>query len=145
MQPSSHHSPAGNLATARFSPEAAAPRQARRFVAETLVHWSCDGLIDDVGLLTSELVTNAVIHAGTPVELTMCRTDGGVRVEVADEDPQSLEHALRQRRRRGATTGRGLAMVGALAPRWGVTLASRGKSVWFELGTARVSAPTGPG
>jgi anti-sigma regulatory factor (Ser/Thr protein kinase) len=130
-----HHSQAGGLATARFSPEPAAPGQARRFVAEILTDWSCESLVEEVNLLTSELVTNAVLHARTPVELTLCRTDGGVRVEVADEDPHSLERALRQRRRREATTGRGLAMVAALARHWGVTLANRGKSVWFEMGT----------
>jgi anti-sigma regulatory factor (Ser/Thr protein kinase) len=130
-------------ATARFDPEPAAPRKARRFVTETLAHWSCDPLLDVASLLTSELVTNAVLHARTPVELTLCRTDGGVRVEVADEDPESVERALRQRRRQEATTGRGLAMVDALASHWGVTLARSGKSIWFELG--RVSEPTGPG
>jgi uncharacterized protein YjbJ (UPF0337 family)/anti-sigma regulatory factor (Ser/Thr protein kinase) len=118
--------------TARFDPEPRAPREARKFVTETLARWSCDRLAEAASLLTSELVTNAVLHAGTPVELTLCRMGGGVRVEVADEAPQSVERA-RPVRQEEATTGRGLTMVEALAEHWGVTLARSGKSVWFEL------------
>jgi anti-sigma regulatory factor (Ser/Thr protein kinase) len=125
--------PSRNYVTARFEPEPAAPRQARRFVTETLGYWSCQRLVDDANLLTSELVTNAVLHARTTVELTVCRTDGGVRVEVADDDPERVERT--PARRTHATTGRGLAMVAALSDHWGVTLARSGKSVWFELGT----------
>jgi histidine kinase-like protein len=129
------HPRAGAEASARFKPEPAAPRQARRFVTATLADWECNGVADDVELLTSELVTNAVLHAGSPVKLTMCRMGGGVRVEVADEDPDSLERALRQRGQRSATTGRGLELVRALAGHWGVIVGGQGKSVWFEMAT----------
>jgi histidine kinase-like protein len=104
-------------------------------VTQTLAGWECGGVADDAELLTSELVTNAVLHAGSPVKLTMCRMGGGVRVEVADEDSDPLERALRHQRQRSATTGRGLALVRALAGHWGVIVGGGGKSVWFELGT----------
>lgn len=79
------------VATAAYAPEPAAVGAARRFVRDTLRSWELTGpawcqLVDDAVLLTSELVTNAVLHAGTPVEVT-CRLladdqDGCVRRSV---------------------------------------------------------------
>jgi Histidine kinase-like ATPase domain len=65
------------VATAAYAPEPAAVGAARRFVRDTLRSWQLAGpawgqLVDDAVLLTSELVTNAVLHAGTPVQVT-CR------------------------------------------------------------------------
>jgi hypothetical protein len=65
------------VATAAYAPEPAAVGAARRFVRDTLRAWELAGpawgqLVDDAVLLTSELVTNAVLHAGTPVQVT-CR------------------------------------------------------------------------
>ena len=62
----------GLVATAAYQPEPTAAAAARRFVRDTLQTWFTsgattggDGLVDDAVLLTSELVTNAVVHAGT--------------------------------------------------------------------------------
>ena len=68
-------------------PEAAAA--ARRFVRDTLATWPLSGpdatdLVDDAVLLTSELVTNAVVHAGTPVQVTCRLADSAVEVVVLD-------------------------------------------------------------
>ena len=87
-------------------------------------------------LLTSELVTNAVVYAGTPIVLVIQRSERGVRVEVHDDNP-----ALPERRDAAEVskqTGRGLWLVDRLADRWGA-LPHHGdcKSVWFE-----VDAPT---
>lgn len=65
------------VATAAYAPEPAAVGAARRFVRDTLRSWELAGpawgqLVEDAVLLTSELVTNAVLHAGTPVRVT-CR------------------------------------------------------------------------
>jgi anti-sigma regulatory factor (Ser/Thr protein kinase) len=65
------------VAAATYDPESAAVPAARRFVRETLRSWQllgCDGLLADAELLTSELVTNAIAHAETPVRVT-CRAD----------------------------------------------------------------------
>lgn len=111
------------------SPDSA--RAARRFVRDTLVAWGCESRVDTVTLLTNELVTNAVLHARSRVELSLHRHGGALRVEVADGSP-----AAPVRRDYGAdqaTTGRGLALVEALAAVWGVESSDRGKSIWFEV------------
>src|SRR5262249_22509616 len=72
---------------------AAAPR---RFVRETLRAWAVapaagrHGLVDDAVLLTSELVTNAVVHAGTAVQVTCRLVDGAIEVVVSDGHPGRL-------------------------------------------------------
>lgn len=85
-----------------------------------------------VELLTSELVSNAVLHAACdPSEsiLVRARCNGAVRVEVCDEGggepaPQDAEPL--------AEHGRGLMLVDALASRWG-TYGDQPRCVWFEL------------
>jgi anti-sigma regulatory factor (Ser/Thr protein kinase)/GAF domain-containing protein len=131
------------VATAAYQPEPTAAAAARRFVRDTLQTWlvggsAADGyeLVDDAVLLTSELVTNAVVHAGTQVEVTCKLTDGGVEVVVSDGHPTRLvpeppenEHIPAER-----TSGRGLLLPAALASAWGVTYGQSAKAVWFRLG-----------
>ena len=110
-----------------FPPEVASVAAARRFVGETLRGWGVDD-VDDAMLLTSELVTNAVVHAGTEVEV-VCETLGGrVRVEVHDR------HQARRIPVPGdQVSGRGLLFPETLATSWGVTYGQGGKHVWFTL------------
>ena len=110
------------------APDAA--REARRFVAEALGRLGCRHLTDVATLLTSELVTNAVVHAGSTVNLAVTQTANGVRVDVADRDPQPPEPAVRGLL---AGSGRGLKLVAGLARHWGVDTTRHVKSVWFEL------------
>jgi len=103
---------------------------ARRFCETTLERWGCDELADTVKLLVSELVSNAVLHAGTEVEVVMRLLGDRIRVEVADRSPQQI------RRREAAetdTSGRGSELVDMLSRAWGLTGRPDGKSVWFEL------------
>ena len=90
----------------------------------------------DVQLCVTELVGNVVRHVGegTPVRVRVARTDDGggrIRVEVTDPDPRALPVLLH------ATgddeSGRGLALLDAVALRWGVEQAVVGKAVWCEL------------
>jgi anti-sigma regulatory factor (Ser/Thr protein kinase) len=77
-----------------------------------------------VVLLTSEVVTNAVVHAGTWVDVAVRRTDGGVQVEVTDrrkDMPVVVDNS-----------GRGLRFVAALSEDWGVIPTVAGKTVWFR-------------
>ncbi|MER5183461.1 SpoIIE family protein phosphatase [Streptomyces sp. NPDC002896] len=93
-----------------------------------------DRLVEDAMLLVSELVTNAVLHAGTPVEVT-CRTvadDPGVVIEVADLHPASAVYTVPDMPRRG----RGLQLIGVLAESWGVTYQRTRKIVWLRLNAA---------
>ncbi|MCU1595331.1 MAG: ATP-binding region ATPase domain protein [Frankiales bacterium] len=88
-------------------------------------------MTDTAVLLTSEVVTNAVEHAGPgPVRLSADGRPDRVRVEVCDDsDVQPVVRPLDEE----ATSGRGLSMVAALATTWGVTARHPGKAVWFEL------------
>lgn len=120
-----------------FGQDAQSPRAARRFVSQVLTGWDDEegDLTDTVTLLVSELVTNAVIHAGSEVEVTVRLMDTVARIEVTDASAQAVTP-------RDATTeedsGRGLALVGTLAERWGVRPApGGGKTVWFEVGRTR--------
>ncbi len=125
------------VATAAFQPEPEAAAAARRFVRETLNSWQLpcrDDLVSDAVLLTSELVTNAVIHAGTGIQV-VCRLERAtVEVSVLDRHPARMipdppDGAARSDR----PSGRGLLLPGALSSSWGVTYAPPAKVVWFRL------------
>lgn len=109
---------------------------ARRFVRDALAGWSLSELAEAAVLLVSELVTNSVLHARSSVDLVLQATGDTFRVEVHDGSPQD---ARRQHFSVESGTGRGLAMVEALAADWGVTTTAEGKYVWFSLpiGTIR--------
>jgi anti-sigma regulatory factor (Ser/Thr protein kinase) len=115
-----------------FAPEPDAPRAARRFVEDALKAW---GLIDPEGtaaLVTSELTTNAVRHARTPVELGVAKVNHRrIRVEVVDDDPTLPEPKAVD----GTSTGgHGLPIVEKLAEQWGTELIDgNGKQVWALL------------
>ncbi|HET9058556.1 MAG TPA: ATP-binding protein [Acidimicrobiales bacterium] len=87
-----------------------------------------------VTLVTSELVTNAILHAGTPVTMRVSLEPGGrsARVEVHDNVPPGGRAlgASRAHPPGQATSGRGLAMVSWLASEWGVRREDSGKTVW---------------
>jgi len=107
------------------------PRLAREFVTTTLEGWGCDGVGDVVRLLTSEVVTNAMRHAGSDIDVVMSATAESVRVEVHDHSPEvpRLVAAAPD-----AETGRGLTLVQALTTGWGVEREiDDGKAVWFEV------------
>jgi DNA-binding NarL/FixJ family response regulator len=117
-------------AKARLAPELQSAGRARSFVDETLRRWDCGDQLDAVTLLVSEVVTNAIVHAGTEVEVSVQLTPSAVRIEVID-----LESALPVARDAAddETSGRGLALVEALASAWGVEARPGGKVVWFEV------------
>lgn len=117
-------------ARTHLTPGPAAPAQARRFVRDVLRQWNQTPVADVVTLLTSELVTNAILHAGSEVDISLCATDGIIRVEVADASPRIPEPAGY---RVDAQTGRGLAVVAAQAHDWGTQRTRNGKIVWFEV------------
>jgi anti-sigma regulatory factor (Ser/Thr protein kinase) len=160
------------VAMAAYQPVPAAAAAARRFVRDTLRSWELardhggpgdrderaeraqrDALVDDAVLLTSELVTNAVLHAGTPVQVT-CRllgdlSDGAVEIAVLDRCPVQLRpdrpHTAAEAAER--TNGRGLQLPSELASAWGVTYARAAKAVWFRLdltGQGRPATPARP-
>ncbi len=114
-------------------PEPASAAAARRLAADALRAWRHDDLVEVTELLVSELVTNAVLHAGSDIDLRLLSSGAGVRVEVAD---RSDVLPARRSYGRQATTGRGLGLVDMLASSWGAESRSRGKVVWFHVGDA---------
>jgi serine phosphatase RsbU (regulator of sigma subunit)/anti-sigma regulatory factor (Ser/Thr protein kinase) len=122
-----------------------APGSARGLVRAALLQWAelglpgteklTDRLADDAMVVVSELVTNAVVHAGTDVEL-VCRLEDtdSIVVEVADHHPSraprdnSVEPAYET-----PEFGRGLRLVSTLAEAWGVTYRTGTKTVWARL------------
>ncbi|MER6821864.1 SpoIIE family protein phosphatase [Streptomyces cellulosae] len=134
-----------------------APGSARALLRKALTEWaqaSADGadlltgrVGDDAALVASELVTNAVVHAGTDVHLT-CRLEedtGALVVEVADRHPSRTprDDAVEAPAHDIPEYGRGLRLVAALAESWGVTYRAGSKTVWARLPT-REEAPAGP-
>jgi anti-sigma regulatory factor (Ser/Thr protein kinase) len=108
--------------------------EARRFVKETVAPATPTQVLDDAMLLTSELVTNAVRHAGhtsdDPIELTVSVDDDVLRVSVRDRGPGFDPSEVPVRSEEG---GWGLNLVRRLSSRWGVTPADDGTDVWFEI------------
>ncbi|MGW2114917.1 SpoIIE family protein phosphatase [Streptomyces zhihengii] len=141
-----------------------APATARRLVRAAVADWILLGVLDacarcrgrggcppgapcaermadDAALVAGELVTNAVVHAGTAAEL-LCRYDGpegdepaALVVEVCDHHPDRPVHSHPHGSEQSGTPdyGRGLHLVAAVAERWGVTYRAALKSVWARI------------
>ncbi|MER6090884.1 ATP-binding protein [Streptomyces bluensis] len=106
--------------------------EARRALREFLRHWGRPGRSEIAELLTSELVTNALIHTDRDAVLTATVSPQELRVEVRDfvgRRPQPRVPDAGD-----GTHGRGLILVQSLADSWGVRSHGVGKAVWFELG-----------
>jgi anti-sigma regulatory factor (Ser/Thr protein kinase) len=117
-------------ATVALPPAAASVRDGRRFVTGVLDTWGMPELVETAALLTSELLTNSVLHARTDIVLTLSRHDDGVEIVVRDG---SRTAPRRRRHATDATTGRGLELLERLASSWEVSLDDEGKSVRFVV------------
>ena len=117
----------------------AAPSVARLFVRNLCREWGAGSVCDIAELLSSELVTNAVVHAQSSVELEAAYDDCSVlRIDVYDRSCEPVDESPRPSSE-GDEGGRGLAIVALLAWRWGVDPSSQGKRVWFSLVNQAVS------
>jgi anti-sigma regulatory factor (Ser/Thr protein kinase) len=117
-------------ATTTLPPDPTSARGCRRFLLDTLEEWGADEFADDAVLLLSELVTNAVLHARTVIEVRIALHGDVLRVEVADNDlrlPTVRHYSVL------SGTGRGLALVAHTAKQWDVEPLPSGKRIWFEL------------
>ncbi|HET9689620.1 MAG TPA: ATP-binding protein [Acidimicrobiales bacterium] len=112
-----------------FPPEPTSVREARAWLREVMAGRD-DDVVETAVLLSSELVTNAVLHARTPVELRAWHEGVTTHVEVAD-----ASQAMPVRKQFGAeaATGRGLHLLSSLASAWGVEADASGKRIWFEV------------
>lgn len=120
-------------ASVRLAGDPRAAREARRFLRDLLATWQVgEEVLDSAELCLSELVTNAVVHAGTASVLTVelhedllmiavrDRGAGDLPGLVEDEDPLKV-------------FGRGLQLVDALADQWGTERDDSGTTSWFAL------------
>jgi anti-sigma regulatory factor (Ser/Thr protein kinase) len=103
---------------------------ARRFVGDVLVQWQLESIVHQVTLMTSELVTNSVLHTSGELELALGADDERLHVEVVDHSERLPEL---QAPDIDAPGGRGLMIIEALSDRWGVDTRATGKAVWFEV------------
>ncbi|MFJ3687792.1 SpoIIE family protein phosphatase [[Kitasatospora] papulosa] len=134
---------------------------ARRFVRTALTEWTGLGLpstgefgerlTDDALTVASELVTNAVVHAGTTVELLLRLEDSSgpepaaLVLEITDHHPARSVRDERADRPDPAEYGRGLQLVATLAESWGITYRTGLKTVWARLlGDDRYGLPDTP-
>ncbi|MFI1536014.1 SpoIIE family protein phosphatase [Streptomyces anandii] len=123
-----------------------APGAARALVRSAVAEWRGlgaaveDRLADEVLVVVSELVTNAVVHAGTDVEL-VCRLEpetGACVVEVSDHHPSRAPRGNRpEPQHEPPEYGRGLHLVAALAEAWGITYRTGVKTLWARLPAER--------
>lgn len=117
-----------------FVPVDEAIGAARYFVHSVLRGWGeAAPLIDDALLVTSEMATNALVHARSPFRLSVARS--GNAIKVAIQDATSVLPQMRDADARSAR-GRGMGIVAALSSSWGSEVGPRGKIVWAELTSA---------
>ena len=122
--------------SARLESTPLAVRETRRFVRDILRVWDAEILGETAELLAGELVTNAVIYAGTPIDVHLAWSDGDaprLRVNVCDE-ADTMPEIVEPPRPRGHG-GYGLRLLERFSNDWGVERRDRGgKCVWFEVG-----------
>jgi hypothetical protein len=112
-----------------LSGDVLSPAKARALVGDALVTLP-EETVGLAQLLTSELVTNVVLHAHTGLDLQIEITDYRARITVQDssaDDPQPHGTSL------DLASGRGLALVDGMSSVWGCDHVPGGKRVWFEL------------
>nr|BFE77314.1 hypothetical protein GCM10020092_106150 [Actinoplanes digitatis] len=115
------------------------PAAARALVRTVLEEAGLDALVNEALLLTTELSTNAVVHAGTELDIEVEADTGGLTVTVTDFAPGPVEQlAVGPRNDKTeigevAERGRGLLLVDHFASRWGTVHEGSGKGVWFRL------------
>ena len=103
---------------------------ARDFVRAALIEHGCPGLVEDLSLVTSELATNAILHAQTTFSVTLEGDEESVLLTVRDGSAFVPDVRVAQAMNTG-TGGRGLAIVAELTDRCGTAPdADGGKSVW---------------
>lgn len=155
-------------ATQALPPEPNSAPEARRFLRARAEEWDLLPILADAQLAMSELVTNAVIHARTPLLTSFSCAEGIAEIAVFDGSPalptprpvrtdlmgdidlaaarekalgeqlEDRDPALDVGRSGTVAGGRGLLLIAALAAEWGVSPRSDGKAVW-------VRTPTPPG
>jgi anti-sigma regulatory factor (Ser/Thr protein kinase) len=126
--------PAQKRIRLRLTPTVHAPRMARSLVARAVSTWA-EPLAQAAQIIVSELVSNAVEHARTEVDLHVTQMRDGVCIAVHDEDPTPPASARNARGRAEgvALRGRGIPIVARVAHSWGYLTGTSDKVVWAAL------------
>lgn len=119
------------VASRRLGRTTAVVAEARAFVVAALNRWELEPLAEDAELLTSELVTNAVLHARSEVSLSVAVAEGTAEIGVTDTSRDLPRPDWSPDWT--AESGRGLSLVDSIAREWGVAHLPHGKQVWFRL------------
>ena len=125
------------------------PAAARALVRSVLEEAGLDALLNEALLLTTELSTNAVVHAGTELDIEVTADPAGLTVTVTDFAPGPVEQLAVGPRNENtdigevAERGRGLLLVDHFASRWGTVHEGTGKGVWFRLERRATAASAG--
>lgn len=117
-------------------PEVEAPSMARNLVGDACLAWNLPELLHPARLVMSELVTNAVEHAGTEMTVVVSLRGRCLHLTVSDGDPRPPRLIRLARPRRGLPLderGRGLRTVSRTAAAWGSLPTRTGKVVWATL------------
>ncbi len=130
--------------TRELPPDGSSPGTARRWLREQLASNASSTEVElaDLELCLSELVSNAVLHAGTDCRVQVTLRSGRVRVAISDGDTRRLP--TMQAYDETAVTGRGLHLVERLSARWGVEIDADTKTVWFEIDRTPAADGTAP-
>jgi anti-sigma regulatory factor (Ser/Thr protein kinase) len=131
-----------------LSPHPRSAARARAWITSQLRAIDRYDLIESAELGVSELVTNAIIHARTPILVTLVVTSGQVRIEVQDGSanrPKQGRNAGGDVQREPSSRGRGITIVESLASEWGIRIDHLpGKTVWFAPSPAVSQQAEGP-
>jgi anti-anti-sigma factor len=113
-------------------PEPGSPRRARALLRSACRDWQIEASVPEAAVVVSELVSNAVLHAGTGCRVSLRLDETALYVSVRDH--QTPDDATLSRLLDAATTGRGLRIVAAFSRAHGVTPHADGKTVWAVVG-----------
>ena len=117
-----------------FIPSPEVLRSVRQFVLDSLRDTDDEELLSRIEIVTSELATNAVMHARSPFRVSISRSASSVTIAVRDTSFELPEHAAGHTDRAG---GRGVGLVAAFSAAWGIDEEPDGKTVWAEIAKPR--------
>ena len=113
-------------------PEPGSPRRARALLRSACRDWQIEASVPEAAVVVSELVSNAVRHAGTGCRVSLRLDDTALHISVRDH--QTADDTTLSRLLGKGTTGRGLGIVAAFSRAHGVTPHTDGKTVWAVVG-----------
>jgi hypothetical protein len=123
-----HSTPADRVASTELVNDATAAGQARSYAREHLKQWGLADIEGETELIVSELVGNAIRHAKGPIHLRLINS----RSLICEVYDGSLTTPHIMRASEMDEGGRGLALVAAVAQRWGARYNDNGKCIWAE-------------